>query len=98
MQELEQELRRKKVDSRLVTLSELAVVTATLMRVRNRGLTAKKIVFQRDNHTRDQLNFSDIHLAESQHQKQLASHLPSVLAVRLDQIDQFLVLKWQLVI
>ena len=46
---------------------------------------AKEIVLQRDSHTGDQVNFSDTHLAESQHQKCLARHLPSARSqVRLD--------------
>ena len=78
VQELEYELKRCKPDGGSITSSELATATATLnKRVRNRGLTAKEILLQRDSLTRDQLNFSDKLLAESQHKERVASHGPS---------------------
>ena len=54
-QELEFELKREYPDGRKITSPGLAIVTARLnMRIRNRGLSAKEIVFQRDGYTGDQ--------------------------------------------
>jgi len=81
IQELERELKRAYPDGSSVTSAQLALVTATLnSRIRNRGLSAKEIVYQRDNRTGQQLNFADSALAESQHNSRLANHLPSALS------------------
>ncbi len=78
VQELEYELKRCQPDGSPITASQLAVATAQLnLRVRGRGLSAKEIVYQRDAHTGEQLNFSDKALSETQHQQRLDSHLPS---------------------
>ena len=56
----------------------MALVTATLnTRVRDRGLAAKEILFQRDSYTGDQLNISDKALADSQFANRQAYHLYS---------------------
>ena len=78
IQELEHELKRAHPDGGPISESALAKVTATLnSRVRNRGLSAREIVFQRDGLSGEQLNFSDKHLAEQQHSLREASHGPS---------------------
>ena len=67
IQELEDELKHEYSDGGPVTNSTLALVTATLnMRLCSRGLSAKEIVYQRDNIAGEQLNFADEHLATSQ--------------------------------
>jgi hypothetical protein len=81
IQELEHELKREYPEGGPITPAQLAVVTATLnARVRNRGLSAKEIVLQRDTQTGEQLNFSDIHLASKQHENRKANHGPSAIS------------------
>ena len=78
VQELEHELKRIQPDGGPIRPSHLAVATATLnRRIRNRGFSAKEILYQRDNQSGQQLNFSDTTLGEQQHQKRCASHEPS---------------------
>ena len=78
VQELEFELRRVKSNGGHILQSELAIATSILNgRVRNRGLSAKEIVYQRDNVTGEQLNFSDAHMSETQRTKRVANHVPS---------------------
>lgn len=78
VRELEDELKRYSPDGVKITSSALALVTATLnKRVRNRGLTAKEIITQRESLTGDQLNFSDELLAKSQHEQRISAHGPS---------------------
>ena len=78
IQELEFELKREYPDGRKITSSGLAIVTARLnTRIRNRGLSAKEIVFQRDGYTGDQLNIDDKILANEQNTIRIANHLPS---------------------
>ena len=56
IQELEHELRREYPNGHKVNSGGLAVVTARLnLRVRDRGLSAREIVFQRDCLTGEQL-------------------------------------------
>ncbi len=78
IQELEFELKRVYPDGSPVSDSSLAQVTATLNpRIRNRGLSAKEIIFQRDNMTGEQLHFSDVHLAKQQQSIRQNAHGPS---------------------
>ena len=81
IQELERELKCAHPDGNPISQSQLALVTATLnMRLRNRGLSAREIVQQRDPHTGDQLNISDNLLGAAQHAKRLANHPSSALS------------------
>ena len=78
IQELEKELKRAYPEGGPITPPQLALVTATLnTRVRDRGLAAKEILFQRDSYTSDQLNISDKALADSQFANRQANHLYS---------------------
>jgi hypothetical protein len=78
IQELEDELKREYLDGGPVTDSTLALVTATLnMRLCSRGLSAKEIVYQRDNIAGEQLNFVDRHLATSELNQRQANPGPS---------------------
>ena len=78
IQELEFELKRAHPEGGPVTPAQLACVTSTLnRRLRNRGLSAREILFQRDNETGAQLNFEDTALANSQYSSRLNNHMPS---------------------
>ena len=78
VQELEFELKREYPDGRKLSPHGLALVTARLnMRIRNRGLSAREIVFQRDGYTGDQLNIDDRVLAEQQHASRESNHQSS---------------------
>ena len=78
IQELEIELRKCYPNGNQLSPSELAVVVATLnSRIRNRGLSSKEIITQRDSITGEQLNFKDVHLGNKQHNLRLANHGPS---------------------
>ena len=75
VQELELELKRAHPEGGPISPVNLAIVTATLNnRIRNRGLTAKEIVFQRDSQSGEQLNLDDGHLAQEQHRLRVANH------------------------
>ena len=81
IQELEHELRRSYPEGDPVNQSQLAVVTATLnMRVRNRGLSAREIVHQRDSHAGEQLLISDNELAVEQQCKRILNHQTSAIS------------------
>ena len=55
--------------------------TATLnTRIRNRGLSAREILFQRDDHTGVQLNFSDDALSQQQLENRQDNHRSSALS------------------
>ena len=81
VQELEVELKKQNPEGGPVTPAQLATVVATLnARVRNRGLCAKEILFQRDHITGEQLNFTDSQLALQQHHLRLQNHGPSAIS------------------
>ena len=74
-EELEEELRRIKPDGGLVSETDLAVATRILnSRIRNRGLSAHEIVFQRDQYDGKQFQFSDANLAEQQEKLRNENH------------------------
>ena len=76
--ELAVELKKEFPDGGPISSAALSVVTAVLnSRIRNRGLSAKEILFQRDNDTLVQLNFSDQYLSDQQHDSRTGNHLPS---------------------
>jgi hypothetical protein len=78
IQELEYELKCEYPQGGRVTSAGLSLVTATLnKRVRNRGLSAKEIIFQRDNLTGEHLNFDDSLLAADQKDIRERNHGPS---------------------
>lgn len=78
VQELGMELKRQHPEGGPVSTSQLATAIAFLnSRVRNRGLSAKEILFQRDHTTGEQLNFEDSHLAQQQNNMRRMNHLPS---------------------
>ena len=81
VQELITEIKKAHPEGNPITPSQLAVVTATMnMRIRNRGLSAREIVHQRDPTTGLQLHMSDELLGSLQQQKRQANHLPSALS------------------
>ena len=60
---------------------QLHLVVETLnTHIRNRGLSSREILFQRDQHTNNQLNINDINLAEQQSSIREKNHLPSALS------------------
>ena len=78
VQELEVELRKQHPSGSPLTTSDLAIAVAVLNnRIRERGLSAKEIVFQRDSLTGEQLNISDSLLSHQQHQQRIKNHEPS---------------------
>jgi hypothetical protein len=78
IQELEHELKKAYPNGGPVSSSSLALVVATLnTRVRNRGLSAKEILTQRDHITGEQLNLIDADLSEQQHELRSSNHTTS---------------------
>ena len=72
------ELKKQHPDGGPLSASHLSIAIAILnSRIRNRGLSAKEILFQRDHMTGDQLNISDSDLACEQHKLRLNNHIPS---------------------
>lgn len=81
VQELEIEIKRCFPEGGPLSHSHLAMCTATLnARIRNRGLSAREILFQRDDHTGVQLNFSDDVLAHRQFENRQDNHRSSALS------------------
>jgi hypothetical protein len=81
IQELEMEIKRCHPEGGPLTSSQLAKCTAILnVRVRNRGLSAREILLQRDDMTGTQLNFSDEIMCQSQLEKRLDNHGTSALS------------------
>ena len=75
VRELEVELLRQDLHSRIVTPKKLAIATARLSsRVRAQGLSAREIWYQRDQFSHDQLPLSDRRLIQQQNE---SSHVPS---------------------
>ena len=81
IQELEMEIKRCYPEGGPLSRVQLASCTAILnSRIRNRGLAAREILFQRDNQTGEQLNFTDDLLAQAQLEKRLANHNSSAMS------------------
>ena len=60
LEELELELKRLCPEGAPISSTELAIATATLnRRIRSRGLSAKEMLFQRDNFTNIQMDVDD---------------------------------------
>ena len=55
-------------------------VTPVESRLRNRGLSAKEILLQRDQNTGEKFTFNDKELSFQQHNTSLRNHLPSSLS------------------
>ena len=73
--ELESEIKKAKPEGGTISPTLLAVVVNTLnSRLRNRGLSATEILFQRDNQPGSQITFSDAHMADEQYHKHLKNH------------------------
>ena len=78
VRELEDELLRQDLHSRIVTPKELAIATARLKsRVGAQGLSAREIWYQRDQFTHDQLPLSDRRLIQQQNERHQSNHVPS---------------------
>jgi hypothetical protein len=78
IQELETELKQAYPSGGPLSSHNLALVVATLnTRVRNRGLSAKEILTQRDHITGEQLNLNDVDLAQQQHDLRTQNHASS---------------------
>lgn len=78
IRELEDELKRQCPSGKAITATELALVIATLnSRIRNRALSAREILFQRDANTGEQLKFKDCELSDEQYKSRLSNHGPS---------------------
>ena len=75
IQELEQELLKIDPTGNSVTDVQLQLSVEILnSRIRNRGLSAREILFQRDQHTNNQLSIDDCTLAEKQLQLRKHNH------------------------
>ena len=78
IQELEREMLNVDPSGGPLSEVQLQLVVETLnTRIRNRGLSSREILFQRDQHTNNQLNINDITLAEQQSSIREKNHLPS---------------------
>ena len=79
--ELTSELLRFTPEGGAVNEADLAVVTNTLnSRIRNRGLSAWEILFQRDTHSLKQLEFVDNDLADAQTNNRVQNQASSALS------------------
>ena len=73
--ELEIEIKKAKPEGGPISATMLAIVVRTLNdRIRNRGLSAKEILYQRDNQTGLQLHFNDAHMADNQYATRTRNH------------------------
>ena len=78
---MEYELKRELPDGGPTTPVRLAIVVARLnSRIRNRSLSAKEIMFQRDQATGEQLNICDTTLAQKQLLVSQKNHMPSAIS------------------
>ncbi len=78
IQELEAEISRLDPTCNPLSASLLAIATANLNhRIRKPGLSARELVFQRDQYSNDNLNVDDSQLISYQHQTRQDSHIPS---------------------
>ena len=78
IQELECELRESRSDGSKLSRADLALAIHVLnSRIRNRGLSANEILFQRDNVTGAQLQIDDSDLRDSQYSNRCDNHDPS---------------------
>ena len=74
VQEFEDELLKHNLPG-IITERELAVVTARLnSRIRSRGISAREMLFQRDQHTNEQIPLSDRDMIEIQHAQRTSNH------------------------
>ena len=81
IQEVERELLKADPTGSPVSNTDLQQVVNTLNhRVRNRGLSAHEILFQRDQHTGRQINISDESLLNQQKEIRKRNHKPSSLS------------------
>ena len=75
VQELEQELLKQEPSGGQVSELLLATATARLnARIRQRGLSAREMLFQRDQFTNDQIPLLDRDMISEQHQAKLKNH------------------------
>ena len=75
IQELEAELLKSGCSNTPVTSLKLQCALDVLnSRVRNRGLSAKEILFQRDQQTSEQIHFNDLELADKQQNIRIRNH------------------------
>ena len=75
VQELELELLKRNPSGGYVSAKTLAVATATLnARIRSRGLSAREMLFQRDQFTNKQIQVSDDSLIQTQNAKRHENH------------------------
>ena len=75
---MEDELKRHDPNGQALTSTDQAIVVSTLNSgIRNRGLSAREILFQREGNTAKQLTFRDQELAESQYNMCRSNHDPS---------------------
>ena len=78
IQELELEFLKKTPSGGAITNVQLQLAMQTLKsRIRNRDLSAKEILLQRDQITNKQLSVSDVNLSEKQDTTRKKNHLPS---------------------
>ena len=78
IQELQVELLKRNPVGGAVSSAELQAAVLTLnQRIRNRGLSAREILMQRDQHTGEQLNLNSEDMIEKQERKRAENHEPS---------------------
>ncbi len=75
VEELELELLKQEPSGGMVSELSLATATARLnARIRTRGLSAREMLFQRDQFTNNQIPVTDMDLINEQHQAKLKNH------------------------
>ena len=78
IQELEKEILRHDPSGAIVSDLTLQLITGQLnCMIRDRGLSAKEVILQREQVTGKQLTFNDSMLADKQHESRLRNHGPS---------------------
>ena len=81
IQELQLELLEVQPAGGVITSLELQEAVLIMNhRIRSRGLTAKEILMQRDQHTGEQLWLDSEHMAKQQHHMRERNHTPSAIS------------------
>ncbi len=81
VRELEDEIARQQPNGGPVSETTLSLATARLnSRIRNRGLSAREMLFQRNQCTNEQIPMSDANLIKEQHQHRMSNHHHSMIS------------------
>jgi len=81
IRELEDEITRQQPNGGPVSETTLSLATARLnSRIRNRGLSAREMLLQRNQCTNEQIPLSDANLIKEQHQHRTSNHYHSMIS------------------